>query len=143
MNEALKAQIQVVAIARIAAKERIDVRNAARLQWESEHKEMIDFATLASAFVVAEETKLREMTLDIFHATQDKHPAPEVGIREMDKLDYMPANAMKWALDHTLALKLDTGAFEKIVKASPAQFDFVKIEKVATATIASEIKLEE
>ena len=81
------------------------------------------------------------MTLAVFKETGNKKPAPEVGIREVDKLEYDPRQAYIWATGHTMALKLDATIFEKIVKANPADFPFVTIEKVATATIATTIEV--
>ena len=63
----------------------------------------------------------------------------EVNIREVDKLEYKVEDALTWAIDHKLALKLDQSAFEKIVKADPTHWPFVKIERLATATIAQNI----
>jgi len=138
-TEELQAQIQLVSRARIKALaaqeksrelfEKVRLDNAEILAMESETKES----------VAIEEARLRELTLAIFKETGEKHPAPEVGIREVDKLIYEPLAALFWATEHKLALKLDTPAFEKIVKASPANFPFVDIDQVATATIATNI----
>lgn len=142
-NIILKAQIVIVARAREAARIATEARNVARLQWEAEHKAIFDSATNLAEFVVAEETKLRDMVLANFVQTQDKHPDPNVGIREVDKLGYDPNLALNWAKEHHVALKLDTGIFEKLAKADPNSVPFVTFNKVATATIATVITLEE
>ena len=140
-KEELQAQIQQVARARAASTLAIDERAMARSKWESEHQDLELAVSETYKAKEAEEAKLRELTLIAFNETGKKKPAPEVGIREIDKLTYESAAALFWATEHKLALKLDTPAFEKIVKASPANFPFVDIDTVATATIATNIEV--
>ena len=138
--EELQAQIQVVARARVTASKAVDIKNQAYDEWLSAHGAEVEAASQLSLAKVFEEEKLRELTLAIFKETGEKHPAPEVNIREVEKLEYKPENGLYWAIQHNIALKLDTLAFEKLVKASPETFSsFVKIEKIATATIATNI----
>ena len=80
----LQEQIQVVAKARLAAQQAAEDKKASRLQWEAEHKDLIVKAEVTDMAREAEETKLRELTLAIFRTTGDKHPDPNVGIREVD-----------------------------------------------------------
>jgi len=56
----------------------------------------------------------------------------------MTRLNYDDREAMSWALEHKLALKLDTSAFEKIAKTSNLMF--VTILEEPSATIATELK---
>jgi len=138
--EELKQQITIVAVAREIAQQAAEAKKQSRLQWETENASIIVFAEETDMIKEAEENRLRELTLAIFRETGEKHPAPEVNIREVEKLDYQSEKALDWAINHEIALKLDTPAFEKIVKASPETFSsFVKIGKIATATIATNI----
>lgn len=138
----LKEQAQIVARARQASSEATKTAKDSLLKWQTEHQDIADDAALKVATVTAEENRLRELTLAAFKADPtNKRPAPEVGIREVEKLEYNQAEAFSWAIAHNLALKLDITAFEKTVKAQPASFGFVHIEKVVTATIAQVIEV--
>ena len=132
---ALETQIQVVARARQKAREAATKVSDARIKFGMEHSDIIMVAAVLAEATEAEEAKLRELTLEAYRADPtNKHPAPEVGIREVEKLEYDSKEALKWAFNHSLALKLDQPAFEKIVKASESSsgdLSFVKIEKVA------------
>ena len=139
--EQIKAQIVTVAEARGFSNRAQELKRAAFAIWESEHTGLIDDEARGKVAVQTEETKLRDMTVIYFNETQDKHHDPNVGIREVDKLEYGTKQAMEWAKTHGMALKLDTSAFEKIVKTSPPDYPFVTFTKTATATIATEIKV--
>ena len=140
----LQAQIHVVARARGIAQDAKNEIVALRDMWAIDHSDALNDEDIKREVVVVEEARLRELTLAIFRETGDKHPAPEVNIREVEKLEYKPENGLYWAIQHNIALKLDTPAFEKIVKASPETFSsFVRIEKIATATIATIIQAEQ
>jgi len=135
--EQLKEQIKVVALVRKASDEADLEKDKAYAEWVEAHTDLINAARVRREVVVAEETKLRELTLQAYAETGNKEPAPGVGIREITKLDYDQKVAYLWGLDHRMALKLDTTAFEKIAKVSP--LDFVTIIGEARATIASDL----
>jgi hypothetical protein len=135
----LQAQIQRVAMARAHFARAVDVKQTSYEKWKQENDFLIVQAANAEMAKDIEKTKLRELTLTAFKATGDKHPAPEVGIREGSELKYEKTEALTWAVEHKMALSLDTKAFEKIVKASPATFAFVEVVPTVTATITSDI----
>ncbi len=133
----LEEQIKVVATARKLAQEKADVWKVARTTWEEANKGLLDEAMQTSQFVQVAETILRELTLQAYAQTGNKAPAGGVGIREVTKLEYDNAIAFRWAIEHSMALKLDTNSFEKIAKASP--LDFVKTTLQPQATIATDL----
>lgn len=141
MIDQLKEQIKRVANSRAKAAAAREARHQSFAKWESENDAILDNEKIANEIVTAEEIELRKLTLAIFNATQDKHPDPNVGIREVDKLVYDPVLALNYAKEHGVALKLDTASFEKMAKIDELRPGFVTIEKVATATIATEIKI--
>jgi len=134
MIDELKAQIKVVARARQRAQEAFEAKVVSQAEWERRNKAIIDIAVATNQEVNDEEIKLRELTLQIYAQTGNKTPAPGVGIREMTRLEYDKEVAFTWAVEHTMALKLDVLAFEKVAKASP--LDFVKVFQQPQATIA-------
>ena len=137
--EQLEEQIKVVAQARQKAREAIMAKNVAYSKWEEQNKSLFDITTITSQTVIYEETTLRELTLKAYAETGDKHPAVGVGINVTTTYEYTPADALKWAKEHNLALTLDKTAFEKIAKADPP--DFVTVDKnVLKATISTDLE---
>jgi len=140
MMEEIKAQIKVVVEARQAATKAIEAKKVSFAEWEEQNRELIAKATQALATVGEAEGLLRSLTVQAFKETGNKEPAPGVGIREVAILDYEDKAAFKWAVEHNMALQLNTKAFEKLVKTEPDAFDFVKITKKPQATIAADLK---
>lgn len=133
----LDEQVQVVAEARREAQEATARRQSVYQEWLEEYQTFFDSESKTRGICQEAETLLRELTLKAYKETGSKNPAPGVGIREIDKLEYDQVVALKWGIDHAIALKLDTAAFEKIVKATP--LDFVKITTEPMATIATNL----
>ena len=136
MNE-LEEQIKVVAAARAEAATVKDIVRGARLDWESQNEVLLNAEVDTDTIRQDAEEKLRELTLQAYAETGSKSPVPGVGIREVIKLEYDLKVAFDWAKSHKMALKLDTSAFEKIVKATPV--DFVKITTEPQATISGDL----
>jgi len=139
MIEQLKEQIKVVVKTRCKAQTLKEMVSELRTEWEKYNAQTLDNLTQAGADVAAEETKLRELTLQAYAETGNKAPIEGVGIREMTKLEYDEKVAFDWAKAHKMALKLDTKAFEKIAKADTP--DFVKIITEPQATIATQLEI--
>lgn len=85
------------------------------------------------------ETALREAAVEEYLATQNKAPAPGVGIRVTTSYDYYPAEAFNWAVEHKQCLALDTKAFKDVCKADALRPDFVTVVQTPTATIATDL----
>ena len=107
--------------------------------WESRNKEMIDAAETHRARLSEAEGLLRTLTIEAYHLTGNKHPAPGVDIRQGTKLEYDPNKAYAWALEHKIALSLNVKGFEKIATDTP--IDFVTSQPVVSATIAKELEV--
>ncbi len=137
MENQLQEQIKVVATARKLAQEKADTWKTARTIWEESNKNLLDEAMQTSQFVSAAEIRLRELTLQAFTETGNKAPAPGVGIREVTKLDYDSKDALKWAMEHQIALNLDKKSFEGFAKATP--LEFVRITQEPQAIIATDL----
>ena len=141
MIEQLREQIKVVVGVRRKAAELKSQRDALLEEWNKANQGLFDALTQAGAEVAEVEARLRELTLVAYSETGDKAPVKGVGIREVAKLEYDIKVAFDWAVEHTMALKLDTPAFEKIAKASPPNFVSIFLEPQATiATQLEEIK---
>jgi len=112
-----------------------------REAWMEENAGKILAASVAGDLVVEMEEKIQAAAVAEFLATGDKKPAPGVGIREVEKLDYDDILAIDWAIGHGHRglLSLKRADFERAAKS--IQPDFVTISTVPQATIAR--KLEE
>lgn len=139
-TDGLKVQINVVAEAREATRLAISVRESSYQKWVEANEGLLNNESLAKLGRDTAEAKLREMTLQAYAETGNKTPEIGLGIRIMTRLAYENPDAMFWALEHKLALKLDTSAFEKMVKANPLSFNFVTISEEPQATIATDLQ---
>lgn len=112
-----------------------------REAWMEENAGKILAASVAGDLVVEMEEKIRAAAVAIYQETGNKKPAPGVGIREVETLDYDDAGAIAWVIDHSHRglLSLKKADFERAAKS--IRPDFVKITKVPQVTIAR--KLEE
>ena len=137
-NTALLDQIKVVAKTRQRAKGMSDHRKAMYDEFISKHTEFFADVVVAATAVSEAETILRELTLKVFAFNGNKAPGPGVGIREVTKYAYDGGEALKWAREHKMALKLDETKFKNHVK--PAPPDFVKVPTEAQATIATDLE---
>lgn len=133
----INEQINAVVEARGKARELKSQRDTLLEEWNKANQVLFDTLTQAGAEVAEAETKLREMALEVYAETKDKVVAPGIGIRVMSRLGYDSKEAMDWAMEHKLALKLDSSAFEKIAKTS--NLPFVTISEEPQATIATEL----
>ncbi len=78
------------------------------------------------------------MALEAYAETKNKKPYPGVGIRETTRLEYIPADALKWSIDHKICLALDKKAFETLAKTG-ADIPGVTLKTQTEATIASDL----
>jgi hypothetical protein len=98
-------------------------------------------ARAAAAKLEVDEVTLavRKAGIAAFQETGDLAPAPGIKIRMMSRLDYEVEEAKRWAMNHKMALTLDAREFEKLAKAAPANFDFVRQYQEPQATIATDL----
>lgn len=137
----LHGQVQVVAVARDKVARLKKQRDILLEKWNNDNRGLLDVLAQAGAAVATEEATLRELTLQAYQETGNKTPVDGVGIREMTKLEYDPKDALKWAMQHQVALSLDKKSFEIFAKATP--LDFVAITKEPQATIATNLAIQE
>lgn len=143
MTEEIKAQIKVVVEARQKAAKVAEAKRASLAEWEKQNISLISESEVANANLDDAEEKLRELTIANFNETGNKAPVLGVGIREGVTLVYDAEIALKWAMEHKMSLSLNKGAFERLVRATPGAFGFVKINPKITATIAKELEVVE
>ncbi len=136
-EETLRSQINLVVEARRVASEANAERVASYNKWVEENQSVLDIESAAKTDCQEAEELLRHMTLTAYEATGEKAPEIGVGIRVKTCLSYDDKDALEWAMEHRLALKLDSPVFEKIAKTSNLPFVFT--EEKAQATIATEL----
>lgn len=138
MIELIQEQVKQVALARKRAALAKQHKEEAYRLWQEQNKELLQEENFASLALSEMEGKLREMAVQDYLQTGNKNPAPGVSIKLMTRLQYNLAEALAWATEHNLALKLDTQAFEKVAKASP--LPFVQQGEIPQAFIASNLE---
>ena len=136
-NNELKEQINAVVEARANANAYSEEKSRIYEEVEEKHASLFADAFNANEIRKEAETKLRELTLQAYAETSNKAPEVGVGIRVKTILGYLASEAMDWAMEHKLALKLDTSSFEKIAKTN--NLPFVTITEEPQATIATEL----
>lgn len=134
----LQEQIAEVAQSRRNLALAADVVRQARERWDIEHQQDLVVLRNWQDTLANLETSLKMATLSAYKETGNKAPAPGVGIREVTVLDYVPTEALDWAIKHSLALSLDKKAFETIAKGG--QVPFVKLRIEPQATIAQDLE---
>jgi len=107
---------------------------------EDEYKHSLDLIRGYSEQIEIIETEIKNVALEKYQETGEKKLDFGIGIRVMSKLGYDPDIALKWGLEHSMALTLDKKAFEKIAKVN--KLDFVEYREEAIATIPREIKVD-
>ena len=115
---------------RMAAAVAADAEEYRRYTLSAAHTELVD----AKAEVSLLEERLRTAVLDEYDGT-NKNPCPGVSVAERTVLEYDPEEALKWAIEHRLALKLDEPKFKKLA----ADLDFVATKVVPFSKIATDL----
>ena len=133
----LKEQINLVVDARAKAQDATMKKSEAFTAWLEANQSLLDTEKSTKDACQIAEAKLRDLALKSYAITGEKIVAPGVGIRVMTRLYYEGYKAMDWAMEHKLALKLDSSAFEKIAKTN--NLPFVTISEEPSATIATEL----
>jgi len=136
----LREQINLVVEAREKMQAAITKRTEALYSWQEANKQLYTNESDAKTACQVAEDSLRFLALETYAKTGEKTVAYGIGIRVLTRLAYEDSDAMSWALEHKLALKLDFSAFEKMVKANPLSFSFVAISEEPSATIATELQ---
>ena len=110
-----------------------------RQKWEAENAELIEHAKQAGVSLADVEGNLRLAIVAEYERTGNKAPADGCGVRVTSRYDYDEKVALSWATDHGLCLKLDTKAFGEVCKTESMRPNFVTVEEVPTATIATDL----
>ena len=105
--------------------------------WKDENAGLIANKNELDTDIVKLTAELKAARVDLYDG-EDKSKMFGVGIREETVLYYIHQDAYNWAVEHKLALKLDTKVFEKLAKTGPP-IDFVTVEKQPQATIATDL----
>lgn len=137
-NGRLVAQINAVVDARIELAYLAAAKKELTEKWDADNRTLLDSIASAKEMVVGGESALRELAIQEYNDTGIKALAEGVGVREVTNYEYDPAEALEWAVEHKMALKLDETAFKKIVKATPLPFVNATIKP--QATIAPDLK---
>jgi len=145
MTEELINQVKVVAQAREHKAYLADLKKTRLEEWEEEHAGLLNDLKENSEFLNEAETKLRELTLKAYEENGDKTPADGVSVKIFHPLEYDPKEALKWAMEHQIALSLDKKIFEGFAGSTPMDFVTIKDEaraQIATSSAAGKFQLQ-
>ena len=139
----LKEAVAELGKARQAVADRIALNTAYRKKMEETPQYKAYQAGLAAlkqfeADAKEIDARVRELALEAYEQTGDKHPAPHVNIRLFTILEYDPGKALGYCQEHLpKALTFDKRTFERVAKA--AELDFVLVNKVPKVAIGRTI----
>jgi hypothetical protein len=107
-----------------------------KLEWERSNASTLQQADEINKEIETLEEEIRAERVDLWDG-EDKSKILGIGIQERTQLEYDGDQALRWAIHHELALKLDKRKFESIAK--DGDVDFVVVRHVPTATIATDL----
>lgn len=141
MSTPLTLAVQELAEARRNAevtKSNYDARLAA---WKDEHQPLRELVDAAAEELRKADGKVRVMTIAAFRATGEKRPAVGVSIRVGQRASYPEDEALAWARQTGIALKVDERALERVLFALPPEQRpaWFRVEEQITATIATKL----
>ncbi len=112
------AEVHRLRLAYAVAKAELDRR---REEWEKANREWIGQVDMCAVDMLQAEAEARQMAVEIFYASGDKHPGPGLTIIERNQPCYSVPLAIQWAKDHDhpglVREVLDEKAFQKVAKA--------------------------
>lgn len=132
-----RALIHAVVVVREAEARLRQALNEKRMAFDAANADAITALRQACEDRGDLEGQLRALILSEYEQTGSKKPAPGLGVRVVTKLLYHPSDALRWAREHDLAIKLDVPAFEKIARST--ELPFVRTTQEATATISPDL----
>lgn len=106
-------------------------------EWEAQNEDLLFSVGKNTEFLNEEETRLRDLTLEVYLETGNKAPAPGVSVKIFQTLAYDPKDALTWAMSHQVALSLDKKTFERFAASTP--LDFVTVNEEARAQISQDL----
>lgn len=138
MVPTLAERVARLARARVAAENWNEHLRILRAGWESEHAHDITQQRDSAAELEAANSALREAVLTAYRADPTTRK-PVVGAEVVlsTKYAYDGAQALAWARESGVALKLDAKLFEKVAK--DAALPFVTITQEPTVRVASDL----
>ncbi len=109
--------------------------------FEEEHKALFLMIKTASEEVAALEESVRALALERWATTGDTKGYTGTQVKWFTRYEYDKGEALRWAIDHKIALQLDVKGFEAILKASAATpVEFAKRIDEPKATIATDLE---
>jgi hypothetical protein len=117
------------------------ILNRKREEFDAENRELIDQLSLAKEELNEVIADVRNDAVFEFAETGKKKLFGGIGIREKTVIKYEEAEALKWAKEKDMFIRLDKKSFENAVPG--LSLDFVKIEKDIQVTFPKEVKIDE
>ena len=103
-----------------------------REAWATHYAPLLQEEILQKQAVRQAEEALRRLAIAMYQTTGGKDIAPGVRVREMTRLTYDPQDALTWAIEHRIALMLDSKTFDQLARVTSLPFVTYWVEPQAT-----------
>jgi hypothetical protein len=103
-----------------------------REAWATHYAPLLQEEAFHKQIVRQAEAALRRLAIETYQATGSKDIAPGVKVREMTRLTYDPQDALTWAIEHRIALMLDSKTFDALARVTALPFVMYWVEPQAT-----------
>jgi len=142
-KEQLAEKVQLLATLRADAAARAASNSLLIAAFNATHAETLAEERRLKAEAFRIEAELRVDGLEVYGATEGKHPCPGIDIDMTKSIVYDRQLAEAWSIEHDVARipsKFDEDAFTKLVKSKALVVDFAKIEENPKVTIARDLE---
>lgn len=103
-----------------------------REAWATHYAHLLQEEAFQKQAVRHVEEALRRLAIEMYQATGSKELASGVRVREMTRLTYDPQDALTWAIEHRIALMLDSKTFDALARVTALPFVTYWVEPQAT-----------
>lgn len=114
-----------------------------KAKFEEENKDLFIRIAANREEMTSVEMNIKEDALEIYRKDGNKQLPYGVGIKVLKRYNYNEDEALEWAKEHKMALRLDKKAFETLSKTESTKPGFVAVLEVPTATIPGTIEIKD
>lgn len=134
----LREQVQEVYIQRKEFATLEAIIKESNEQWKRNNRQLLDNYREAEIRKTKAEQDLRDSAITFYRETKNKAPVPGVEVKIYQVLSYDPKQALNWAMEKKMALKLNKKLFEHLA-ITVEDIPFVEIKEEPRATIATDL----
>lgn len=124
--------------AQASARSKMAQRRAA---FEDSNRPLSEAISILTEHTIELEERIRGFVVEHYEATGSRRPVPGVEVIDRTYIEYDERDALRWAIAHGLAVKLDERQFESLMRAmgEAARPEFVRVERRPFTRIATDL----